>query len=30
MQGKSWENYKAVIALKILVRYAKALPVIME
>jgi len=30
MQGKSWENYKAVIVVKILVTCARALPVIME
>lgn len=29
-QGKSWENYKAIIILKLLVTGAKALPVIME
>jgi hypothetical protein len=29
-QGKSWENYKAVIVLKGLVTGARALPVIME
>jgi hypothetical protein len=29
-QGKSWENYKSVIVLKILVTCAQALPVIME
>jgi hypothetical protein len=29
-QGKPWENYKAVIVLKLLVTCAKALPVIMD
>jgi hypothetical protein len=30
VKGKSWENYKSVIVLKILVTCAKALPMIME
>jgi hypothetical protein len=30
VQGKSWENYKSVIVLKLLVTCAQALPVIME
>jgi hypothetical protein len=29
-QGKSWENYKAVIVLKLLVTWARALPVIVD
>ena len=30
MRGKSWENYQAVIDLKGMVAWARALPVIME